>query len=313
MIDLRKERVLVTGGSGFLGRHVCALLADRCKEMWAPSHEGYDLLDPEKARIMFDVYGPTVVIHLAAYCGGIGKNQRHPSAMATANLLMGLEVLEQCCAFKAKAVMVGSVCSYPKHCHVPFKESDLWNGYPEETNAAYGIAKRTLFEVARANHQEFGLPVACLLPANLYGPGDNFDLETSHVIPAMIRKMVEAKEDGLPSVTLWGTGTPTREFLYAEDCAEAILRAAERIETPEPMNLGNGKEISIYELAHVVKSIVEYDGQIEWDHERPDGQPRRCLDTSRAKELLGWEAKTSLADGLRKTVEWYKANRMVTV
>lgn len=306
MIDLRNERVLVTGGKGFLGRHVCARLADMGVEMWAPSHEEMELLADGEVWARFQEYAPSVVVHLAAYCGGIGLNQSHPFAMIATNTQMAVNVTEAAQVVKATLVVVGSVCSYPKYCPVPFRESDLWNGYPEETNAGYGVAKRTLFELAKAWHQEFGLQAACLIPANLYGPGDNFDPESSHVIPAIIRKMVEAK--GRP-VTLWGTGRATREFLYVEDCADAIIRAAERIDDPSPINIGTGKEISIYELAHVIADVVGFKGEIRWDASRPDGQPRRCLDVSKAKSLLDWEARVALHDGLRQTVEWYLNNR----
>lgn len=339
-LDLKQQRVLITGGGGFLGRHVCAKLADMGVEMWAPSSDEMNCvwLDGEDSYgigdrsldTYFDRLRPTVVIHLAANCGGIGKNQAAPADMFHDNMLMGFNILEMCRIYSARLVLVGTVCSYPKHCHVPFKESDLWNGYPEETNAPYGIAKRALFEMARAYHQQYGLKVACLLPANLYGPGDNFDLETSHVIPAMIRKFVDENETKSGSVDLWGSGEATREFLYVEDAAEAVIRAAEIIDSSEPINIGTGQERSIHVLAKLIHAIVNkpdidvrsgvwtheaervmfpHFTRMNWDISKPDGQPRRCLDTSRAKELMGWEAKTDLETGLRKTINWYLEHR----
>ncbi len=226
------------------------------------------------------------------------------------NLLMACNVVRSAaeCPTVKKLVLVGSVCSYPKYCPTPFQESDLWNGYPEETNAPYGIAKRALFELAGAYHRQYGLNVACLLPANLYGPGDSFDEAKSHVIPAIIRKFVDAQESDAPNVTLWGTGQASRDFLYVEDCAQAITRAAERLETPEPVNIGTGREVRIAELAETVAQAVGYQGEIVWDTSRPDGQPRRVLDISRARAQLDFEAGTSLAEGLRKTVDWYLAH-----
>ena len=259
---------------------------------------------------MLDTKRASVVIHLAAVCGGIGANQARPAEMIHDNLLMACNVVRSAaeCLTVKKLVLVGSVCSYPKFCPTPFQESDLWNGYPEETNAPYGVAKRALFELAAAYHRQYGLKVACLLPANLYGPGDSFDEAKSHVIPAIIRKFVDAHESGAPSVTLWGTGRASRDFLYVEDCAEAITLSAERLETPEPINIGTGREVRIAELAETVADAVGYSGEIIWDTSRPDGQPRRCLDISRARALLQFEASTSLAEGLRNTVDWYLAH-----
>ncbi len=309
MLDLKQQRVLVTGGHGFLGRHVCAKLADMGVEMWAPSHDEVCLgVEGETAKIL--EYSPGVVIHLAAHCGGIGANAADPGGMFRENIEMGTDLIHLCGLYQINLVLLGTVCSYPKHCPVPFKESDLWNGYPEETNAPYGIAKRALFEMARAYHQQYGLKCACLLPANLYGPGDNFDLETSHVIPAMIRKFVEAKESGSPEIPLWGNGLASREFLFVEDAAEAIVKAAEVVDDPNPVNLGTGREIRIDELACFIQRATDHRlAWFRWQDEKPNGQPRRCLDTSRAKQLLKWEAKTSLEDGLRKTIGWYLEHR----
>lgn len=329
MLDLSKERVLVTGAHGFLGRHVVKRLKSlgcNISPLNAPYHvDGYDLRNENDCDGMLYLNRSTVCIHLAATCGGIGANQDNPAGMIDDNLQMGMNVIRLCAQRNVKLVLLGSVCSYPKHCPVPFKESDLFNGYPEETNAPYGIAKRTLFAMADAYHRQHGLKVACLLPANLYGPGDHFEESRSHVTPALVKRFVEAKEasdgplfnehkeitrpPGTNSVKLWGTGKATRDFLYVEDAADAIVRAAERIDTPEPLNIGTGKECSIQGLAEVVAGVVGYSGGIEWDHSKPSGQPRRCLDTSRAKQLLDWEASTGLVEGLRRTVEWYLANR----
>ena len=310
MLDLRQERVLVTGGTGFLGRHLCERLGHFAGNVFRAGREDCEFSNSETFGNLLKAQRSTVVVHLAAVCGGIGANQARPAEMIHDNLLMACNVVKSAAKTKTvkKLVLVGSVCSYPKYCPTPFKESDLWNGYPEETNAPYGIAKRALFELAGAYHRQYGLKVACLLPANLYGPGDSFDDAKSHVIPALIRKFIEAQESGAASVTLWGTGTASRDFLYVEDCADAIVRAAERLETPEPINLGTNEEVRIVQLAETIAEIVGFRGEIIWDSSRPDGQPRRCLDVSRAKSALDWTSSTNLASGLNKTVEWYLTN-----
>ena len=311
MRSLKGERILLTGANGFLGRHVRRRLELFGANVYGPPRGEMDLLLGDlELEGHYDL-----IIHAAAFCGGIGLNATHPAEMFTANLRMGQAVIEHCRVYGSRLILLGSVCSYPKHCPTPFKESDLWNGYPEETNAAYGIAKRTIFEMASAYHRQYGMRVACLLPANLFGPGDHFEPERSHVIPAIIRKMLEAKETGAESVTLWGTGTPTREFLYVEDAAEAIVRAAERIETPEPINVGTQIEVSIRHIAELIREVVFGHNEqsllprIEWDHSRPDGQPRRRLDCTRVRELLDWGATVALRDGIERTVAWYLANR----
>lgn len=304
-------RVLVTGGSGFLGRVLVPTLADAGYQVVAPSRLDLDMSAPESCNVIRDL-APDVVVHLAAFCGGIGLNRRQPDVMLELNTTYGLYAINGASKANARLVLLGSVCSYPKHCPVPFKESDLWNGYPEETNAPYGIAKRWTFEMASCFHRLYGLRSTCLLPANLYGPGDHFDdLEGSHVIPAMIRKFTDAKEADAPTVTLWGSGKVSREFLYVEDCAAAIVKSLEYDTSPEPINIGTGVETRIDELADCIKALMGYQGRIIWDKSKPDGQPRRCLDTMRAKALLGWQATTSLVDGLRKTIQSYHEQRSV--
>lgn len=303
-------RVCVTGGSGFLGGYVVQALRDRgCREVYAPRRSQYDLVQPEAVRRLYDDIQPEIVIHLAARVGGIGANRAHPAQFFYDNLMMGVQLQHE--AWRrgiAKFVGVGTVCGYPKHTPVPFREADLWNGYPEETNAPYGIAKKMLLVQSQAYRAEYGFNAIFLLPVNLYGPGDNFDPESSHVIPALIRKCVEAQRDGAPSIIVWGDGTPTREFLYAADAAEGILLAAERYEGSEPVNIGSATEISIAALARQVAAIVGYRGRIEFDATQPNGQPRRKLDISRAREWFGFEARTSFEDGLRATVDWYRTH-----
>lgn len=306
MTDLRDQCILVTGGSGFLGRHVLRELRRReASAVYHPS-SACDLRTIEGAEAAF-AHRPQVVIHLAAACGGIAANRAEPGRYLHDNALMALHVVEACRRHGVgKLITVGSCCSYPKHCPVPFSEESLWDGYPEETNAPYGIAKRLLLELGRAYRQQYGLNVVQLIPANLYGPGDHFEPQTSHVIPGLIRKCAEAAASGADSITLWGTGTPTRDFLYVEDAAEAIVLAAERLHWCEPMNVGTGIEVSIHDLANRVAWATGFGGRVAFDPSMPDGQPRRCLDVSRALEALGWTARTSLEEGLRRTVRWYR-------
>jgi GDP-L-fucose synthase len=313
-MDLRHKRVLVTGGSGFLGSFVIERLKSRgCREATVPRSRQYDLRDRAQIERLFDAARPEVVLHLAAVVGGIGANQREPGRFFYDNAIMGLQLLEQArVSGVEKLVAVGTVCAYPKHAPVPFSEGDLWNGYPEETNAPYGLAKKMLLVQAQAYRQQYGFNTIYLLPVNLYGPRDNFDLETSHVIPALIRKCVEAKERGEREIALWGDGTPTREFLYVEEAAEGILLATEKYDSPEPVNLGCGQEIAIAELAELIASLVGYSGKLCWDAGRPNGQPRRCVDVTRARHQFGFQAKMPLREGLERTLAWYLAARKVT-
>jgi GDP-L-fucose synthase len=305
------KRVVVTGGGGFLGSHVVSRLQEMgCEEVSVPRSKDYDLRKSEAIERLYQQTRPDLVLHLAAVVGGIGANKDHPGSFFYDNLMMGVELMEQARQVGlAKFVAVGTICAYPKFTPVPFKEDDLWDGYPEETNAPYGLAKKMLLVQAQAYRQEYGFNAVYLLPVNLYGPGDNFDLETSHVIPAMIRKFAIAKERGAESVVLWGDGSPTREFLYVEDAADGILMAAERYNGSEPVNIGTGAEISILDLAEKTKSLTGFEGRIEWDVTRPNGQPRRQLEVSRARDLFGFSAQVDLGEGLGRTVEWFNTNR----
>jgi GDP-L-fucose synthase len=306
-MELRDKKILVTGGAGFLGRHVVERLERTgSRNVFIPRRAQFDLTDPEDVRRLLKQARPQVVIHLAALVGGIQANRMKPGTFIHKNLAMGTHLIDACSRIGVdKFVLVGTICSYPKLTSVPFRESDLWNGYPEETNAPYGLAKKVLAVQLQAYHQEFGLNGVNLLVVNLYGPGDNFDPVTSHVIPGLVRKCVEAKQSGAPVLKAWGTGRPTREFLYVEDAARAIQLATETLNSPEPVNVGSGQEISIADLARLIALKTGYHGEIQFDPRQPDGQPRRCLEVSRAYELFGFRATTSLPEGLDKTIAWY--------
>ena len=302
------KRVLITGGAGFLGAFVVEKLRQRgCKDIFVPRRKDYDLVEMEAVKRIHKDTQPNMVIHLAARVGGIGANQANPGKFFYDNLMMGAQLMEvgrQ--AGVEKFVTISTICAYPKFTPVPFKEEDLWNGYPEETNAPYGLAKKMLLVQSQAYRQQYGFNSIVLFPVNLYGPRDNFDLQTSHVIPALIRKCLEAKRRDAPNIEVWGDGSPTREFLYVEDAAEGICLAAERYDSSEPVNLGSGMEISIKDLVHTIKRMIGFTGEIIWDTTKPNGQPRRSLDTSRAEKHFGFRAKTSFEEGLRRTIEWYK-------
>src|SRR6266516_5136822 len=302
------RRVLVTGGSGFLGRRVVAKLETKAPaRIFVPRRQEYDLTEVENVERVYRDARPEIVIHLAGEVGGIGANRANPGSFFYNNLMMGAQMMEYGRRHEVlKFVALGTICAYPKFTPVPFKEEDLWNGYPEETNAPYGLAKKMLLVQAQAYRQQYGFNTIYLLPVNLYGPRDNFDLQTSHVIPALIRKCLEAKRRDAPNIEVWGDGSPTREFLYVEDAAEGICLAAERYDSSEPVNLGSGMEISIKDLVHTVKRMTGFTGEIIWDTTKPNGQPRRSLDTSRAEKHFGFRAKTSSEEGLRLTIEWYK-------
>jgi GDP-L-fucose synthase len=300
-------RVSVTGGGGFLGSHLVERLQDEGHDVFVARRAEYDLTHEREAARLFDDAQPELVFHLAAEVGGIGANRANPGRYWFANLQMGVNMLEQARLRETpKLVIAGTVCGYPKHAAVPFREDAFWEGYPEETNAPYGVAKKALLVGAQAYREQYGTNAIFLLPTNLYGPRDNFDLETSHVIPALIRKMVESPDE----IVLWGDGSPTREFLFVEDCVEGFLLAAERYDGPEPVNLGTGQEISIRDLADLIAELTGFDGEIRWDTSMPNGQPRRSLDPSRAKALFGFEAKTTLRDGLERTIAWYRDSRL---
>ena len=309
-IDLRSAKVLVTGGAGFLGGQVMAeLKAAGATDVVALRSKDVDLTDGPATRRLFERSKPDLVFHLAAKVGGIGANQRYPGTFFRDNLAMGFNVLEEARrAGTAKVVVAGTICAYPKFAPVPFREDDLWNGYPEETNAPYGVAKKALLVMAQAYRQEFGSNFVMLFPVNLYGPRDNFDLESSHVIPAMIRKFESAHTSGAKEVVLWGDGTPTREFLYVDDAARALVLAALRYDGADPVNVGTGFEISMRALAELIAGKVGYRGSIVWDTSRPNGQPRRMLDVTRARERFGFEASVGFDDGLERTIAWYRAN-----
>jgi len=308
----RDARILVTGGHGFLGAHVIrALAAQGYSNAVTFRSREYDLTrDADAARVIADTR-PDAILHMAAVVGGIGANRRLPGTYFYRNLLMGTQLMERARLAKVgRFLSVGTICSYPKFTPVPFHEEELWNGYPEETNAPYGLAKKMLLVQSQAYRQEFGFDAVNVLLVNLYGPGDNFDPETSHVIPALIRKCVEAAESGAPEIAVWGSGNATREFLYVEDAAEGIVRALDRLEGSDPINLGAGREISIRDLATTIATLAKFRGGLTWDPTQPDGQPRRCLDTSKAERLLGWTARTPLEAGLERTIAWYREQRL---
>jgi GDP-L-fucose synthase len=307
MIDLRSQRVAVTGGAGFLGSHVVAALESRgCRHIVVPRKSEYDLTREDAVVRFYADHRPDVVLHLAAVVGGIGANRENPGRFFYDNLIMGALTMEHArLSGVKKYVAIGTICCYPKFTPVPFREEELWNGYPEETNAPYGLSKKMLAVQSQAYRDQYGFNSIFLLPVNLYGPGDNFDPASSHVIPALVRKFVEAQERGDRQVVVWGDGTATREFLYVTDAAEGILLAAERYDSSEPVNLGAGFEISIRELAHKIAALTGFTGDLTWDTAKPNGQPRRCLDVSRAEQLFGFRATTSFDAGLKTTVEWY--------
>jgi GDP-L-fucose synthase len=300
--------VLVTGGGGFLGSHLVGRLQTQGIEPFVARRRDYDLTLPEDVERLFADAQPELVFHLAAEVGGIGANMANPGRYWYVNLMMGMHVLEQSRRARVeKLVMVGTICSYPKFAPIPFREDDLWNGYPEETNAPYGVAKKALLVGAQGYREQYGLNTVFLLPVNLYGPGDNFDLENSHVIPALTQKMFDAQERGEGEVVLWGDGSPTREFLYVEDCAEALWLASQNYDGGEPVNLGTGEEISIKELAELIATETGFEGEIVWDTSKPNGQPRRKLDISRAEQLFGFRAATPFHEGISRTIVWYRS------
>ncbi len=307
----KDRRVCVTGGAGFLGSFVVEKLRQRgANEVFVPRIEDYNLVQLEAIQRMLRDAKPQVILHLAALAGGIGANRSRPAEFFYVNLMMGVQLMHE--AWKAgveKFVAVGTICAYPKYTPIPFKEEHLWDGYPEETNAPYGLAKKMLLVQAQAYRAQYGFNAIYPLPVNLYGPRDNFDLETSHVIPALIRKCIEAQEKGMDHIVLWGDGSPTREFLYVEDAAEGLLLATERYDGPEPFNLGSGQEISIRDLAHLIARLTGFEGEIVWDTSKPNGQPRRALDTHRAEEFFGFRARVPLEEGLKRTIAWYRAHR----
>ena len=307
-LDIAKAKIIVTGGAGFLGCHVVEEFKRRgAREIMVPEYPAVDLRERDSVRHLLESTRPDLIVHLAASVGGIGANRASPGTFFYDNMMMGLHILEEARRVGTqKVVVAGTICAYPKFAPIPFREDDMWNGYPEETNAPYGIAKKALLVMAQSYRQEFGSNFVMLFPVNLYGPRDNFDLKTSHVIPAMIRRFYEAKQQGQPQVTLWGDGTPTREFLFVEDAARGFALAAERYDDPDPVNLGAGFEVTMRALAEKIAELVGYQGQLVWDPQMPNGQPRRMLDTSRAKERFGFEAQTSFEAGLRKTIEWYR-------
>lgn len=308
-LDFPYKKVVVTGGAGFLGSFIVEWLERRSGvEVFVPRKKDYDLVEGENVRRLLDDTQPDLVIHLAAVVGGIGYNQKNPGRFFYDNLMMGTQLIEASRRHGVrKFVALGTVCAYPKFTPAPFREDDLWNGYPEETNAPYGLAKKMMLVQAQSYREQYGFNAIFLLPANLYGPRDNFDLETSHVIPALIRKCVEARRSGAPSIEAWGSGDVSREFLYVEDCANAVLGAAALYDGGDPVNIGTGREIMIADLVRLIADLTGFQGRIKWQASKPNGQPRRQLDVTRARERFGFEAKVSLEDGLRRTIDWYES------
>lgn len=320
MVDIKDKVILVTGANGFLGTHVMSLLKQKglCtdKDTTAPNlftsgrSADRDLTNLSEVKEIYSQIRPDIVIHLAAVVGGIAANKDNPGKYFYDNMQMALNMVEAAREYEIeKFVGIGTICAYPKHTPVPFKESELWNGYPEETNAPYGLAKKMMLVMSQAYRQQYGCNMIYLLPVNLYGPGDNFNLHSSHVIPAIIRKCVDAVDNDNSSITCWGTGKATREFLYAPDAADAILQATIHYDDPEPINIGSGMEISIKDLTNLIADLCGFKGKIKWDTSKPDGQPRRCLDTKQAKKQFGWSAKTKFEKGLQETIQWYKDNK----
>lgn len=305
------KKVLVTGGAGFLGSFVVERLTDRnCKNIFIPRSQDYNLVDMEDVKRVYKDADPDIVIHLAASVGGIGVNMENPGKFFYDNLMMGAQMMEQGrLSGIEKFVALATICSYPKFTPVPFKEEELWNGYPEETNAPYGLAKKMLLVQSQAYRQQYGFNSCCLFPVNLYGPGDNFDPESSHVIPALIKKCIDAITNNESGITVWGTGKPSREFLYVEDAAEAIILATERYNKSDPINIGAGFEITIKDLIELIVKLTGFKGEIAWDTSKPDGQPRRMLDISKAEKEFGFRAQTSFKDGLKETIEWYEERK----
>lgn len=313
-LEFPYRKVVVTGGAGFLGRFVVERLrAFPRVEVFVPRRREYNLVEDAGVKRLLNEAKPDLVIHLAAVVGGIGHNQQNPGRFFYDNLMMGAQLIEQARLHRVKKfVAIGTVCAYPKYAPTPFKENDIWNGYPEEINAPYGLAKKMMLVQSQSYRQQYGFNSIYLLPANLYGPGDNFDLETSHVIPALIRKCVDARRAHAPSIEVWGSGNVSREFLYVEDCAEGIVRAAAIYNEGDPVNLGNGREVVVKDLVETIARLTRFEGEVKWRSDKPDGQPRRQLDVTRAYEKFGFRAETSLEDGLARTIDWYETNSRST-